>query len=128
MSSEHPIFVGSTKALRFEANKQRVMGNTERSEHRDPLGAMLREELGIEEVREIEGWLLGEHLFVDIGFGGLYLETYGGLDAKSAGTFRLRHDTFGTIDIGRSALMTALNDRIHEIRRDHSTAGRPHSS
>lgn len=83
---------------------------------------MISENLGLAEVREVEAWMRGETDFVDVGFGSLRIETYDGLGGGEAGSFRLHDNQHGSITLGRAALATALNDRIHEIRRQSGPA------
>lgn len=90
---------------------------------KDILWTMLSSELTFDDVRELEAWLDGESDYTEMGYGRLMIESYDGTSGGRAGTFRLRHDTYGGLTVTRAALGTVLNDLVHDIRRRKQDPG-----
>jgi hypothetical protein len=82
----------------------------------DILWKMLASELGMPEVRELQGYLEGRGDFYEMGYGDLIIEPYDARAGNSA-LFKLRHATIGETLVSASALRSALHDLAHYLRR-----------
>ncbi|MGE3800620.1 MAG: hypothetical protein AB7H80_06335 [Candidatus Kapaibacterium sp.] len=81
----------------------------------DILWKMLNEELGMEEIREVQAYLRGEGNYYDMGYGGLTIEPYEG--RVDGSTFRVRHEKHGEEVVNRSVLGSVLHDLLHYRRK-----------
>jgi hypothetical protein len=82
----------------------------------DILWKMLESEMGMLEVRELQGYLEGRGDFFEMGYGDLTIEPYDARAGRSA-MFKLRHTAFGETLVSASALRSVLHDLMHHLRR-----------
>jgi hypothetical protein len=82
----------------------------------DILWKMLASELGMPEVRELQGYLDGRGDYFEMGYGELTIEPY---DARAglSNLFKLRHAKIGETLVSASALRSVLHDLMHYLRR-----------
>jgi len=85
----------------------------------DVLWQMLARELGMPEVRELQGYLEEEGDHYEMGYGNLFIEPY---DVRGGGSrmFRIRHTEFGETIVSRSVLLSLLHDLGHELIKQGS--------
>lgn len=81
----------------------------------DILWKMLDEELGMEEIREVQKYLRGEGDFFDMGYGALTIEPYDGRPRSTS--YRVRHEKYGEEIITSAALGSLLHDLLHYRRK-----------
>ncbi len=82
----------------------------------DILWKMLESEMGMPEVRELQGYLEGRGDHFEMGYGDLTIEPYDARAGSSA-LFRLRHAKIGETLVSASTLRSVLHDLMHYLRR-----------
>ena len=91
------------------------MANRSKQEE-DILWNMLASELGMPEVRELQGYLEGRGDHFEMGYGELTIEPYDARAGRSA-MFKIRHGKIGETLVSASALRSVLHDLAHHLRR-----------
>jgi hypothetical protein len=81
----------------------------------DILWNMLRSELRIPEIHELQDYLQGESEHFDMGYGDLSIEPYDA-GGGSSQMLRVRHRMLGEITVSNSALRSVLHDLRHHLK------------